>query len=401
MSDTARAAAPVVAERDAPVPPLVGVAWALLVVNALGSADVSTILPVPSAVFQVITMGSLGLSFVLALVLNPRIRLSPSAFLFMLTVLVVVTIASSMRLEAGVGSILRCARFAVFVATLWLLSTWWRGDLRFVRYHLMTLGAVLLSVLAGFLIAPGRAISASGRLSGVIYPIPATHVGQYAAIATGLVVILWLARRVDGRSCALLVVPWIGLMLLSYTRTALLGLAVALVVVLLGFAVRESRARLTLVLGAGVVTAVALAFGSAIAVWLRRGQPDEQIANLTGREAVWSQLFELQRDLLTELIGTGLSDKGFNGLAIDGSWPAVYHEQGLLGVACVIGMLGVLIVAAVLRRPSTARTCAMFLILYCLIATYTEVSLSDASPYLLHLAVAASLLVPSPAPRPT
>ncbi len=34
------------------------------------------------------------------------------------------------------------------------------------------------------------------------------------------------------------------------------------------------------------------------------------------------------------------------------------------------------------------------LILYCLATSYTEVGLGDASPYLLHLAVAASLLAP-------
>ena len=36
----------------------------------------------------------------------------------------------------------------------------------------------------------------------------------------------------------------------------------------------------------------------------------------------------------------------------------------------------------------------MFLIVYCIVASYTEVGLGDASPYLLNLAVAASLLVP-------
>jgi len=50
-------------------------------------------------------------------------------------------------------------------------------------------------------------------------------------------------------------------------------------------------------------------------------------------------------------------------------------------------------VVAVLRPPSLARACAIFLITYCISASYTEAGLGDASPYLLHLAVAASLLV--------
>jgi len=54
---------------------------------------------------------------------------------------------------------------------------------------------------------------------------------------------------------------------------------------------------------------------------------------------------------------------------------------------------------AVTRPPSPQRACALFLVAYCLVASYTEAGLADASPYLLHLAVAAALLVPQ-ASRP-
>jgi hypothetical protein len=47
---------------------------------------------------------------------------------------------------------------------------------------------------------------------------------------------------------------------------------------------------------------------------------------------------------------------------------------------------------ALLRPPSLQRACAIFLISYCAIASYTEAGLGDASPYLLHLALAVSLL---------
>ncbi|NED07516.1 O-antigen ligase domain-containing protein, partial [Streptomyces sp. SID6648] len=87
---------------------------------------------------------------------------------------------------------------------------------------------------------------------------------------------------------------------------------------------------------------------------------------------------------------------------IDNSWLAVYHEQGLIGVALVAAVLAVLGGVALLRPPSPARACAIFLIGYCALASYTEAGLGDASPYLLHLAVAASLLAPpAPAVLPT
>jgi hypothetical protein len=89
-----------------------------------------------------------------------------------------------------------------------------------------------------------------------------------------------------------------------------------------------------------------------------------------------------------------LTDKSYDGLPIDSAWLAVYWEQGLVGVVLVAIALVGLLTAAALRPPSPARACAVFLILYCAVAAYTEVGLGDASQYLLHLAVAASLLVP-------
>jgi hypothetical protein len=67
-----------------------------------------------------------------------------------------------------------------------------------------------------------------------------------------------------------------------------------------------------------------------------------------------------------------------------------------VGIALVVAFLTGLIVTAALRPPSPQRACAVFLILYCIVASYTEVGLGDASPYLLNLAVAASLLAGAP-----
>ena len=376
------------------VPWLVGLVWGLLLVNTLAYTDVDLIIPLPRPIAQMITMGALAAAFGLALLVNPRVRVRPSAYLLLLSLLVVVSVASSMRLESGFGSLFRCARLTLFVATLWLVSGWWRGDLRFARYHLQALGAVLLTVLVGLVIAPGSAFSGpDGRLAGALWPIPSTQVGQYCAVATGLAVVLWLARKIDGRSTAIVVVPAVYLLLLSHTRTALLGIVVALAVAGLSLAFTNARARRALAVAAGFGAVVTLAFGQAVMNWLQRGQDAEQLSNLTGRQKVWDLLLAEERTLAEQLFGVGLSDKSFAGLAIDSSWLAVYHEQGWVGIAIVVGILGGLLVTAVLRPPSPARACAVFLIVYCLVASYTEVGVGDASPYLLHLAVAASLLV--------
>lgn len=374
-------------------PRVIGVVWALLLFNTLGSAA-GQIIPFPRFVAQLITMGALVIAFGLALLANPRVRVRPSAYLLLLSLLAVASIASSIRLESGLGSLFRCVRLTVFVLTLWLISSWWRGDFRFARYHVLALGGVLLSVVAGLVISPGAALSgASGRLVGVIWPIPAPQVGQYCAIGAGLAVMLWLTHHIDSRSAGVVAVPAIGLLLLSHTRTALIGLVAALVlaVVILGFTEGRARRFLATVSAFGVV--IAVAFSDVVQNWLTRGQSAEQLANLTGRQKVWDQLLAQERTLIDKILGVGLTDRSFNGRPIDNSWLSIYNDQGWVGIVIVAAIFAGLLLTAALRPPSPASACAVFLILYCLVASYAEAGLGDASPYILHLAVAASLLV--------
>jgi hypothetical protein len=51
---------------------------------------------------------------------------------------------------------------------------------------------------------------------------------------------------------------------------------------------------------------------------------------------------------------------------------------------------------AYFQPRGSRRALALFLVTYALVASFTEVGFTDASPYLLDLAVAASLLMPSP-----
>lgn len=381
-----------VPERQAP--PHLGAVWALLIVNTLGSAGAETLIPIPRLVIQVVTMGALVAAFALALLLNPRVRLRPSVYLLSLSLLVVLSVVSSVDLGSGVGALLRCVRFAVFVATLWLLTPWWDSTLTFVRHHIRAAAAVLLSVLLGLLVAPGLALPDyyGGRLVGALWPLTAPQVGQYAAVVIGLTMVLWLGRRCDWRSAVVLLLPAVAALLLSHTRTATLGLVAGLAVAMLSLTFTSARARRVFGWAMLVVGLVAVAAGPAVQAWFLRGQSEEDLANLTGRAKVWDALLALPRSTGERLLGVGLTDKSFDGLPIDSAWLAVYHEQGFVGVAIVCVLLAALVVAATLRPPSIERACAMFLIGYCLVASYTEAGLGDASTYLLHLAVAASLL---------
>jgi len=376
------------------VPKLVGVAWGLLLVNTLGfNGGSELIIPFPHATGQIVTMGALCAALAIALALNPRMRVRPNAYLVLLAVLAVIAAASSLRLEAGLGSLFRCFRLIVFVATLWLLTPWWRGDLRMPVFHLRALVAVLSTVLAGLIISPGAAFSGpNGRLVGALWPIPPPQVAMYSATAIALAAMLWLYKAVDGRSALLICVPAAVLLLLSHTRTAMAGLVVGLVVAGVSAVFSSERIRrfMGTVIAVGVVGG--LLFSVAIQSWLTRGQDASQLTSLTGRADVWDALLNRDRSFDDLLIGVGLTDKSFNGLPIDSAWLSAYNELGMAGVAIAAALLLVLLVGAILRPPSPQRTIAIYLVVYSCVASYTEVGLGDASPYLLNLCVAAALI---------
>ncbi|KMS66513.1 MULTISPECIES: membrane protein [Streptomyces] len=392
----------------ATTPKAVGIVWLLLGLNTLGSAGAKTIVQLPRSLIQLVTMGSLVVAFALALALNVRLRIRPSAFVFLLTLLLVPSVISSVHLESGFGALFRCTRLALFVGTLWLVTRWWDGSVTFVRHHIRMYFAVLVSVAAGLAISPGAAMPDlyGGRLVGALWPLTPPQIGQYAAVITGLTVLLLLGRQVDRAGAAVVIVPSLVLLALTHTRTATVGLLVGLALAIGSLLLTSAAARRFFTWAVLVATVAAVGFASALQAWFLRGQSKENFSSLTGRAKVWDALLAAPRTTAEQFFGVGLGDKSFGGLPIDNSWLAVYNEQGLIGVAIVAAVILVLGAVALLRPPSLPRACAIFLISYVAISSYTEAGLGDASPYLLHLALAASLLAapaaatPLPAPPP-
>ncbi|MET8685010.1 O-antigen ligase domain-containing protein [Streptomyces sp. NPDC004732] len=380
--------------RPAGTPKAVGISWALLGLNTLGSAGAKTIVTLPRSLIQMVTMGALVAAFALALALNLRLRIRPSAFVFLLTLLLIPSVIASANLEVGYGALFRCARLALFVGTLWLLSRWWDGSMTFVRYHIRMYFVALGTVAVGLAVSPGTAMPEyyGGRLVGALWPLTPPQIGQYAAVIIGLTVLLVIGRRTTGGSAALVILPSLFLLALTHTRTATVGMLIGLTLAIGSLVLTSAAARRFFVWTVVFATVAGVVFYSALQSWFLRGQSQESFSNLTGRAKVWDALLAAPRTGGEKWFGVGLSDKSFGGLPIDNSWLAVYQEQGLIGVTLVAAIILVLGGVALLRPPSLARACAIFLISYCAISSYTEAGLGDASPYLLHLALAAALL---------
>jgi O-antigen/teichoic acid export membrane protein len=377
----------------------VGLAWGLLVLNALGYTG--ALIHVPSASGKAITQGALTLALIVALSANRKVNLRPNVFLCLVTLLAIGTLVPILQPE-HFGTYYRVIRLCEFVVVLWLLTPWWgRRDLLLVRCHLKALTVILASVGVGVLLAPGKAL-ASKRLSGVLWNIPSTQVAHYAATVTGLVVILWACGRLRGRPTALIVTVTGGVLLATHTRTALVAMIAGLLVAGLSLIAGNARVR-KLFAAAGAVTAIAImTLSSVILSFLARGQGTTELTNLTGRTKVWAALVNFPRDKFQEIFGFGLSNDGFNGLPIDSNWLASYQSQGLFGVVVCATMLLFLLTLACFRPRGVQRALALFLITYCLVASFTEVGFTGVSPYFLELTLAASLLTaPATGRKPT
>jgi hypothetical protein len=175
---------------------------------------------------------------------------------------------------------------------------------------------------------------------------------------------------------------------------------IGLVVAGLSLFTSNRRVRRTLATVAIVVVVVGLPLAPLISGWVVRGQTTSQFSNLSGRTTVWPLVLAEPRPETNKIFGSGLSNgsvigssPAVNGLPIDGSWIATYQDQGVVGDILDGVIFLVLLVGALLRPRGPARAMALFLIVYCLFASFTETGMGEASPYLLDLTVAASLLV--------
>lgn len=379
------------------VPRLLFFAWGALLFNVLTPAGGGTVLPMPHVFSQILAQGSLLVALVLALLLNPRIVVRPSLFLLLVSLMAFVAFIVSIHSTFFVGSTYRATRLVAFVLCLWLLTPWWgRRDMMLLRVHLWCLGAAVASVVVGAGLAPGKAFASEGRLSGVLWSMPPPQVAHYAALVLGISAILWMCRVIAGRPALVSVVACAAVLIGTHTRTATLGLLLAFVVASASLFLGRARVRHTSVATLAIGLVGGAAFAQQIISWAARGQSAQDAAQLTGRTVVWTALFNTPRALPNEIFGNGLSNKSFNGLSIDSSWVASYLDLGWFGVTVQVLFLLTLLAMAVTHVRGARRAVALFVTVYCIVASFTETGAGDASTYLLDLAVAAGLLVSEP-----
>jgi len=375
----------------------IGWIWGLLFLNVMPYSAKSSLIPFPTSLGKVITQGALAVAFLLALSINRKVLIRPNLFLLLMTILCATSAMMTVRgYFSFLGSDFRIVRLITMVAVLWLLTPWWgRRDMLFLQFQRRALFVVLLIVLAGLVVTPGAAFAQAGggRLGGAIWPIPPTQVAHYAAVLAGTTIVLWFADLAKLRTMIAITALSMGVLVLTHTRTALVAFLIATLVAGISLFFSRERVRRAFAITLVVAALVTLSFAPVIGSWLSRGQSGEQITALTGRTQTWSALLAQPRTEVNTLFGYGMSNASFNGLPIDSSWLSTYLEQGLVGDVIEGAVVLTLLLVACFSPRGPRRAVALFLVVYCLIASFTETGLGDASPYLLDLTVAMSVLM--------
>ena len=367
-------------------------AYGLLFFNTLTYTP-GGVINLPSKIGKVLPNGALPLAILLALSVNPKIKLRPNVFLCLVALLVADAILTATQ-QSHLGTYYRTFRFLEVLAGLWLLTPWWgRSDMMLCRWHLRLLYICLISVAVGVLVSPGKAFAFDGRLGGDIWPMGPTQIAQYAAVAAGLTVLLWLGHCLSRRAALVGVALSIVILLLTHTRTALVGLAAGILVAGMSIFAVNTRVRKLFAWGALIAATAVVTAGGFITTWLARGETAQGLTSLTGRTNFWALVLNEPRNLFQEIFGFGITNASINGLPIDSNWLSSYQQEGIFGV-CVCALIIIfLLVAAFFQAPGLRRALILFLVTYCLLASFTEDAFEAPSTYLLHLVIAASLLV--------
>jgi hypothetical protein len=377
---------------------LVAVAWGLLLLNVMPyTAGSYNILPIPSVVGKVLTQATLPAALLIALMVNKRLVIRPSVFLCLIGALALETVITAFGAQYLRGTGYRTFRLLEFVAVIWLTSAYWgRGErgFLFVKVHVKALYIVTLSALIGLAISPAKALGGDNRLQGAIWPAPSTQIAHYAAITIGLAVILWLAGMARGRTTLMMVIVSTVVLIMTHTRTALVALLAGLLVALLSMAMASARVRKILGITVVVVGVGYLLNANTIQNWLVRGEGTQQLTDLSGRTNFWGPLLAYPRTRFEMIFGFGVSNGQFKGLPIDSNWLDSYQDQGLFGVTVCAAILIFLMIAAFQQTRGWNRALVLFLTVYGVVASFTEDGITNASPYMLDVVVAASLLAP-------
>jgi hypothetical protein len=263
---------------------------------------------------------------------------------------------------------------------------------------LSALTAAML-LLAGFASLTGVGSLAGGRLYGGLPPLNANEISLL--ISVPLVCIMWrVVHRVANSRDVALILPALGVIWLTGTRTGLVMLGLAIVVLIL------MAPRIPVPLFCCGVLAVpmllAVMFLTPLASSYATRGDTAGVLTLNSRTVAWNAALHYADSLPAQVLGVGLAVKQIPVSAmyrtdqiLDSTWVSAYVQAGVAGTA-VLAILCLLTMARAATSWQPTRSLATALLVLLLGRSLLESGLFDASPsFITLLCVALTLQRPS------
>ena len=369
-------------------------AWLFLLISVLpwSFAQPGRITFIGKRPEQLLVAVAVGIAGWFALKVNRRFQVAHAWPVMLYSLLAVVALIPPLGGRAGVGSLFRASRFMATLVLIILLLPVFAHD-RYIplRAHMLVMKGIVASTVLS--LGVGYGFDGDGRLITQLPALTAPGLAQWTALFSAMLAFGMLQRAIPVRNGMTWLAASMFCLLLSHSRTPLVAGGAAFVAGILAMFVSSQRARRLVSWTLFFVPVVALVFGPAVQAWFLRGQNQSQLSTLTGRTKAWAKVYAFPRDVYSRVFGIGLTDKSIEGLSIDSGYLSVYHEQGRLGVAIITLIFAIYLGRILTRHPSMPRAIALFLVVYVLIASYTETGIGDMSSYVLHLVLAMVMVV--------
>lgn len=278
---------------------------------------------------------------------------------------------------SGFPSIVLAVRVAVLATTLVLLFRC------YPRHQVLSALTTAMVLLAGFGAATGiGSLAAEGRLYGGIPPLNANEIALLMSVP--LVCLVWrCVHRVATTREVLAILPLLGIVILTGTRTGLAALLLAMTLLVV-MAPRISVPVFSLGMMT-IPTLIYVAFFTPLLDGYATRGDTASVLTLNSRTVAWRAALDYPDGLSERLFGVGMSVKKIpvsamyrNEQILDSTWISAVVQTGVLGVV----VLGLLVVVTMLRALSLTppyRSLTIAVLLMILIVSFLESGLFDSS----------------------
>lgn len=327
----------------------------------------------------------------LGLVIRTRVRipigLGPAG---LISVALLISLLGSLVAGNEAATIVLIVRVFMVMATVLLLLT-------SVRWY-VALGALMAAMAVLGMLAAVTGVGtflATGRLGGGIPEIHPNEVAGLVGPPIVALVILMLRTRVRLWSIVMAMVLLV-ILVASGSRTALLGVLVAIAVAVVTNGIRN-RSVVFLLLGILPVAYAVAAFTGVIGGLATRGGSTDTTSALDSRFDAWRVVLGWDWSAWEKWIGLGLAVKKVkvdiqyrDEQVLDSSWASLLAQAGLIGTALIAAVIAWCVIAAVVSR--SRRGAVLPLLVLLVMRSVTESGLLDSAvPFILLMVIATVL----------